>query len=196
VDVMYFADYWLGGELQVDTQESNLLGGESMPMGSFASMQSVNLTQLSAVDSQAVGGEESMVLDGNLPALYLTCSNSNPDPNEEITVYIHSEEPLFCMDIGVSVIGDADITGAMSTADCNDFGWDPTWDSDPYYSFDGIHIIGVKWESDVAGVVGYLKLQYHGGEISVAINPEDSVAFNGDCVLVPLSDETLTIGHE
>jgi hypothetical protein len=54
-----------------------------------------------------------------------------PEPNEEITLQIQTDTPLFAMGAAIYVVGDANITGGMSEADCNNFGWDNGWNSDP-----------------------------------------------------------------
>jgi len=127
------------------------------------------------------------------PAIYLICDNNTPEPNEEVTVQIYSDVPLFCMGLGITVTGDAEITDAMSTADCNEYGWDPDWPTDPYIDPDEgwLYVSGVKWEGGVEGVVGYFKFRYNSGQVSVSIM-EDSAAFDSDCAPVGFSTEALT----
>jgi len=117
-----------------------------------------------------------------------------PEPNQEVTVQIQTDTPLLCMDACIAVTGDATITTAMNTADCNQYGWDPSWPSDPYIDPNGwVEISGVKWESDANGVVGYFKFVYHSGEVTVSFTA-DSVAFDANCLPVLFSTDTLIFG--
>jgi len=117
-----------------------------------------------------------------------------PEPNQEITVQIQTDTPLFCMGLGITVTGDATITGAVSTADCNDYGWDPDWPTDPYIDPEGwVYVSGVSWLGEANGVVGYIKFRYNSGEVSVSITEGD--AFDADCEPVSISDETLVFGE-
>jgi hypothetical protein len=122
-----------------------------------------------------------------------------PDPNEEVTVWVHSEDPLFCMGLAVYVVGDATITTAMSEADCNEFGWDNGWNSDPVIDPNGwVYLGSVRWASDVNDIVGYFKFRYHSGQVSVSIDQENSLAFSWDGESIPystFSTETLLFGQ-
>ncbi len=135
----------------------------------------------------------------SMAQISLIADTNNPDPNEEITVYVHTDTPLFCMGLGIYVIGDANITSAMCEADCNNYGWDNGWNSDPYIDPNGyVYIGGVRWASDANGTVGYFKFRYSSGQISIYIDPEWSDAFSYDgssCFSVPFSTETLLFGQ-
>jgi len=129
----------------------------------------------------------------------LLAETTSPDPNEETTVWVHADEPLFCMGLGVYVTGDATITAAMSEADCNDFGWDNGWRSDPYIDLNGwVSIGGVRWASDANDIVGYFKFRYHSGQVAVTIDQKYSTAFgwDGDSVTYSsFSTEVLLFGE-
>ncbi|MCX5632192.1 MAG: hypothetical protein NTW93_00715 [Phycisphaerae bacterium] len=128
--------------------------------------------------------------------IYLICDVNEPNSGDEVTVQIYSDVPLFCMGVAISVAGDANITGAMSTADCNEYGWDPDWPSDPFFEEDGwLYINGIKWESDANGVVGYIKFRYNSGRVSVSIT-EDCAAYDANCEPVLISGEALTFGAD
>jgi len=117
-----------------------------------------------------------------------------PEPNQEITVQIQTDTLLFCMGLIITVTGDANITGAVSTADCNIYGWDPDWPTDPYIDPEGwLYISGVSWEGQAEGVVGYLKFRYNSGEVTVSIIEGD--AYDANCEPVPISDKTLVFGE-
>ena len=117
-----------------------------------------------------------------------------PEPNQEITVQIQTDTPLFCMGLIITVTGDANITGAMSTADCNIYGWDPDWPTDPYIDPEGwLYVSGVSWEGQAEGVVGYFKFLYNSGEVSVSITEGDT--YDANCEPVPFSDKTLVFGE-
>ncbi|MGB8227339.1 MAG: hypothetical protein WCE45_10840, partial [Sedimentisphaerales bacterium] len=129
-------------------------------------------------------------------SIYLICDVNEPNSGDEVTVQIYSDVPLCCMGAAISVAGDANITGAMSTADCNEYGWDPDWPTDPFIEEDGwLYISGVKWDSDAVGVVGYLKFLYNSGQASVSIT-EDCAAFDANCEPVLISGEALTFGPD
>ncbi|MFA6187060.1 MAG: S8 family serine peptidase, partial [Phycisphaerae bacterium] len=66
------------------------------------------------------------------PLLYLTYdANTPPDANGEVIVYVHTAVSLVSMEMRASVVGDANIISAMSTADCNQYGWDSQYSDDP-----------------------------------------------------------------
>ncbi|MEN6386785.1 MAG: hypothetical protein ABFD79_16520 [Phycisphaerales bacterium] len=136
----------------------------------------------------ALAGEITLITDTN-----------NPDPNEEVTIYVHTDTPLFAMGTGIYVIGDANITGGMCEADCNQYGWDNGWNSDPYIDPNGyIYLGGVRWASDANGVISYFKFRYNSGQVSVYLDQEWSCAFSWDgnsCPEVPFSSDILLFGQ-
>ncbi|MHB0946140.1 MAG: right-handed parallel beta-helix repeat-containing protein [Sedimentisphaerales bacterium] len=123
-----------------------------------------------------------------------------PEPNEEITLQIQTDTPLFAMGAAIYVVGDANITGGMCEADCNNFGWDNGWSSDPYIDDANgfIYLSGVRWASDANGIIGYIKFRYNSGQVSVYVDQENSVAFSWDangCQYVPFSTDTFLFGE-
>jgi len=127
-------------------------------------------------------------------SISLVSETNMPEPNQEITVQIQTDTPLGCMGLFITVTGDATITGAVSTADCNIYGWDPDWPTDPYIDPEGwVYVSGVSWLGEANGVVGYIKFCYNSGEVSVSITEGD--AFDADCEPVSISDETLVFGE-
>jgi hypothetical protein len=177
LDVMYFADFWLGRFRQ---QEFDNNFQQSSSMMSFFD------EQFSSIEQQ---------MYDSMPPIYLTCDTNSPDPNQEVAVYVHTDTPLFCMGMGIYLVGDATITSAMSETDCNNFGWDNGWNSDPYIDPNGwVFFDGVRWKSDANGTIGYFKFRYHSGEVSAYIDQEISSAFSWDSTNthnVPFSQETL-----
>jgi hypothetical protein len=126
--------------------------------------------------------------------------NNNPDPNEEVTVYVHTDTPLFALGLGVYVLGDANITTAMSEDDCNQYGWDNGWNSDPYIDPNGyIYLNGVRWASDANGIIGYFKFRFNRWQTRVYIDQENSCSIGWDGVNpsynVPFSTEVLSFGE-
>src|SRR3989304_7650568 len=88
-----------------------------------------------------------------------------PEPNEEITVQIQTDTPLFAMGIGIYVIGDGNIISAMNPEDCNNYGWDSGWNCVPYIDPNGwVFISGVRWDADANGIIGYFKFRYNSGQ--------------------------------
>ena len=132
-------------------------------------------------------------------SISLVSETNMPEPSEEVIVYVQTDTPLFAMGIGVYIVGDANITTAMSEADCNEYGWDNGWNSDPYIDPNGwIYLNGVRWNADANGTIGYFKFRYNSGQISVYIDQENSLAFGWDgnsCPYVPFSTNTLVFGE-
>lgn len=117
-----------------------------------------------------------------------------PEPNEEITVYVQTDTPLFAMGLGIEVLGDANITGAMCEADCNQYGWDNGWSSDPYIDPNGwVYINGVSWAGEANGVVGYIRFRYNSGQVTVSIFESETLDANGQSV--EFSDRMLIFGQ-
>jgi alpha-tubulin suppressor-like RCC1 family protein len=142
--------------------------------------------------------QQSMLAGPNeTPGIWLVYDgNMTPDSGDEITVYIHSDPMLLYMDTVVEVLGNANITTAMSEADCNSFGWDNDWNSDYYIYPSGLlYISGVSLESVVNGTVGYLKFRYNSGEVTVSIT-EDSCAYNAPHQPVLFSPQPLIFGRD
>jgi hypothetical protein len=117
-----------------------------------------------------------------------------PDPNQEVTVYVQTDKPLWGMWLYATVAGDVTITDAIDWEDCNDYGWDPGWSGVPELSADG-HTIGfggLKLTSDANGVVGYFKFIYHSGQVTISMVGD---AVDGDWNMVPVSTGTLVFGQ-
>jgi hypothetical protein len=149
-----------------------------------------------------MGGEgESTVLEMESGAgeIYLTCDVNSPDPNEEVTVYVHTDTPLLWMGLWAQVVGDANLTGAMNNEDCNQYGWDPGWNCGTYMDDEGwVGFGGVKWDADANGVVGYFKFRYNSGQVQVFISEEWSDAWTLDANglhSVPVSSNILLFGQ-
>jgi hypothetical protein len=132
--------------------------------------------------------------------IWLTADTNMPDPNQEVTVYVHTDTPLFIMEVWAQVIGDANLTAAMNPADCNQYGWDPGWALGSYFDSDGwVYNGGIRWASDANGTVGYFKFRYHSGCVTVSIDDQWSDAFSIDwqthsSSAVEISTDTLTFG--
>jgi hypothetical protein len=133
-----------------------------------------------------------------MPAIYLVYDgNMTPDTNTEITVYIRTDKPLFCMGAVVTVSGDANIITGMSEADCNNYGWDNGWNSDPYIDPSGwIALSGVSWDCVANVTVSYFKFRYNSGQVTVSFDTENSCAYDTYCQEVLFSPEPLVFGHE
>jgi alpha-tubulin suppressor-like RCC1 family protein len=131
------------------------------------------------------------------PSLYLVYDgNITPDPNTEITIQVHTDTPLLAMGMYAAVAGDANITTAMSTADCNQYGWDPEWSDDPNIDPNGlVYINGGSWDADANDIVGYFKFIYNSGTINIAVTA-DSFAYDANCEPVAFSTDPLIIGYD
>jgi subtilisin family serine protease len=147
-------------------------------------------------ESQGDNQQQSMLAgEGETAGIWLVYDgNMTPNSGDEITVYIHSDPMLLCMGIIVEIAGDANITTAMSEAECNNYGWDNGWNSDPYIDPNGwLFISGVSWESVVNGTVGYFKFRYNSGEVTVSVT-EESCAYDAYFQPVLFSLEPLIFG--
>lgn len=122
----------------------------------------------------------------------LIADTSPPDPNDEITVWVHTDEPLLYMQLGVYVNGDATITSAMSKADCNEFGWENGWGFDDPNGW--VSIGGICWAADANDIVGYFKFRYNSGRVAIYIDQENSLAGNWGNNFT-FSDESLLFGE-
>ena len=180
--------------------------GDGLDMGMSQESSEIVLLEDSSFNEQleSVTEEEQSeydyIPDYNFPAIYLTCDNNSPDPNTEVTVYVHSDTPLLDLFYWSEVLGDAELTAAMSTADCNQYGWDPGWQMDSYFDMEGlVGIGGVKFESDASGTVGYFKFIYHGGLVTVSTLNDWSGAYSWDeqgIHTIPFAQQPLLIGRD
>jgi hypothetical protein len=184
-DLKEFCDCWLWpyANNEIDGQEE----GESMEM---------QLEQEFMMEESQEDDYESMLAgEGQTASIYLISDVNEPNSGDEVTVQVYSDVPLLCMGLGITVTGDANITSAVSTADCNEYGWDPSWPTDPIIDPTGwVYIGGVIWEADADGVVGYIKFRYNSGQVSVSITEGD--AYDANCEPVLFSGEALTFGAD
>jgi hypothetical protein len=119
-----------------------------------------------------------------------------PDPNTEVTVYVYSDITLSSIDMVVTVTGDATITTAMGSYDCNQYGWDSEWGWDPYIDPSGwVEFGGVSWAGEATGTVGYFKFIYNSGEVAVSITA-DSGVYDTNSELAAFSTDPLIFGGE
>jgi hypothetical protein len=181
-------------------EESSFMQMDMQSEESMAESQQSQSLPAQAGEEQQQSEQQSYLPDYNLPAIYLTCDNNTPEPNDEVTIQVHSVAPLFAMGLGIYISGDANITTAMSEADCNSFGWDNGWNSDPYIDGGWVFLSGIKWVADANGTVGYVKFRYHSGQVSVYIDQENSCAIKWDDEefgsYVPFSQEVLYISRD
>jgi hypothetical protein len=210
-DLEIFCRYWLtptdwdgiGGE---GAYFADTGSGEMDMMMSESSMQTESQSEQMMAESQEDQSEENQYYypaDYNLPAIYLTCDDNTPEPNDEVTIWVHGDAPLLCAGLVIMVSGDANITTAMNEADCNEYGWDNGWNSDPYIDdVNGfVYISGIRWDADANGVIGYVKFRYNSGTVNVYIEPVDSMASTWDWdsgvgSLVPLSQEAVIVARD
>jgi hypothetical protein len=168
------------GDVPVENQQQSIVSAEP------AADEETSDEQQSSLAGEGETAGIWLVYDGNM----------TPDYNDEITVYIHSDPMLFALQITVAVTGDANITTAMSEADCNNYGWDNGWNSDPYIDPNGwFSDCYISWDGVVNDTVGYFKFRYYSGEVNVSFTA-DSVAFDANCDPVLLSGQPLIFGSE
>jgi hypothetical protein len=153
------------------------------PADQQSQMEGMSEEQQSEPQASATGipeEQQMMIEESELPPIYLFCDTNMPEPNQEVTVYFHSDTSLLAMGVIAVITGDATITTAMCEADCNQYGWDNGWNSDPYIDDvdNWVYLGSVSWESQAAGTVGYFKFIYHGGQVTVSIYDEWSDGFS------------------
>ena len=212
-DLAWFVQYWpfppadqqshmdgmegMGEEEQQTEPEALVTGpSEEPPM----IVEEPQPPEASATESSE---EPPMMAESELPTVYMTCDYNMPEPNQEVTVYVHCDIPLYIMDLYISVIGDANVTTAMNPADCNQYGWDPGWEMEPYiYEPDSwVEFAGIVWPGETSGTVGYFKFIYYGGQVSVGFTTVtsdeyeySSFAWSEDYGFIPFSTDVLTLG--
>ena len=140
---------------------------------------------------RAFAGTITLSTDIDLPALA-------PDPNDEITVWLHSDVPLLFMNMLIRVNGDAAVTAVMNETDCNDFGWNSDFTPVSTINPDNsIQIFGLNWNNNYNGTIGYLKFRCNSGQVSVYIDTENSPAFSWSedftCSTEPIVVGSLTL---
>jgi len=176
-----------------------------MNQSQMSLIEQLGITEESADSSSGIVEEpiddeqQSLVLDENQPpGIWLTCDgNMNPEYGDEVTVYVHSEPFLLAMDVMMEVDGDANVSAAMSTNDCNDYGWDTGWNTDPYIDPDGhwVSICGVSWNRNPIGNVGYFRFRYYSGQVTVYITDYYD-AYDSNLEQVAFSLEPLVFGYD
>jgi hypothetical protein len=127
-----------------------------------------------------------LVVGSTAPAVYLypppippgrLGSVTNPAyPSDEVVVLIHSDVVLLGLDVILEVVsGPATIVGAMSSADCADYGWDPGFPIDPIgVPGQSVEICGGNFSGNASGVVGYFLIHGEGdGDITLRLRPGD-----------------------
>ena len=184
-DLYVFCNHWLW-----PFDGNNISGSGEMMMSMESEQEFLSESMVLQEDDQ----QSMMAGEGETASIYLICDVNEPNNGDEVTVQVYSDVPLLGMDLGITITGDANITSAVSTADCDEYGWDPSWPTDPLIDPTGwVYIHGVKWDADAEGVVGYIKFRYNSGQVSVSIT--EGEAFNADCASALFSGEALTFGE-
>jgi len=89
----------------------------------------------------------------------------------------------------------------MNESDCNNFGWDNGWDSNPYIDPDGwfedcyVSLASFFDGFAINGTVGYFKFRYYSGQVSVFITA-DSIIYDNTAQPVLFSTEPLIFGPD
>ncbi|HEX40893.1 MAG TPA: hypothetical protein ENN81_02380 [Phycisphaerales bacterium] len=129
-------------------------------------------------------------------SVWLAADSNMPDPNQEVTVYVHTDTPLYLLSLWAQAVGDANVTAVMGPNDCNQYGWDGGWNIDGYFDSEGwVAMGGVAWPNEANDVVGYFTFTYHGGQVSVSVAAEWSTGFDTDCQPAVFSTAPLLIGE-
>lgn len=94
-------------------------------------------------------------------------------PCDSITIQVQSDVCLLGLDAILNIVeGCAEITGAMSKADCADYGWDPAFSFDPRIEPTEAEIGAGLWGENNNQIVGYFTLHCTCTEdVVVALSP-------------------------
>ena len=179
-DLAWFVQYW---PFPPADQQSHMDGMEGM--GEYY------------MEEQQFMMDEEMDEESEFLPIYMTCDNNMPEPNQEVTVYVHSDTPLYVIEVVATITGDVNVTAALNPDDCNQYGWDPSWEFGPGLDLDTfgfVYFVGLSWpDESSSGVVGYLKFIYHGGQVVVSIADGGST-IDTNWESVPFSTDTLIFG--
>jgi len=87
-----------------------------------------------------------------------------------VRVEITSDGGLYALDAIATVVGGDVISGASSTADAADYGWDPGLSFDPTGLGTAVAEIGLgTFGAPPSGAVGYFDVLYTSGEMTISI---------------------------
>lgn len=118
----------------------------------------------------------------------------DPDPNQVITVFIHSDAPILFMDLLIRVNGDATIEEVMDETTCGLYGWDAnsivTCTVNPDNT---IQLFALNFNQNAAETVGYLQFRCRSGFVAVYLDTEESRAV-GWTENFTFSDEPTSVG--
>jgi len=124
-----------------------------------------------------------LVICGAASAAYVSLEDEGKEINASltggvVTLNVFTTDTLFALDALISLVGDATITGAMSSADAAGYGWDAVgYPINPVYGAGNVEIGGTTFGVPPGGVVGYVEITYGSGLVTVAIN--SSMGFGG-----------------
>jgi len=79
-----------------------------------------------------------------------------------VKLEITSDTSLAVINAIVAITGDGAISGAMSLADCADYGWDPTLSMDPIYGAMQVEFGGGTMGAARVGPAAYVEITYTG----------------------------------
>lgn len=126
-----------------------------------------------------------------------------PDPNQVITIYIHSDTPLVLLDIRILINGDATITEVMNATNCTEYGWQSDYTPECIINADqSVQFTCYNGSGNSFDTVGYFKFRCNSGRVSVYIDSIEAFTFNwvgdftystepiavGQWILPPLND--------
>ncbi|MCK9492614.1 MAG: right-handed parallel beta-helix repeat-containing protein, partial [Sulfurimonas sp.] len=100
----------------------------------------------------------------------------DPDPNQVITVYFHSDAPLLFMNLLIRVNGDATLVGMMDQTNCGQYGWDESAFTCTVNPDNSIELFGLNWNENTASTVGYLQFTCNSGKVYIYLDNEESMA--------------------
>ena len=171
----------------------------SFGAGSFLSMAEFNdfLADVNDVNEPNEPNERNEPAQPQM-ALHLVCENLYPDPNSDVTLYVQSDVSLSSLGVYIEIAGDATITGAMNENDCNQFGWDPGWWSEPDIDPNGTYafINGLMWDdpNGPSGDVGYFTIHYNSGPVTITV--ANNATYDANQQPVAFDSNSIILGGE
>jgi len=174
-DMMYFCDWWLWHGAWLDA------GSEYV--GTYAMLPPPEPNEPNAPAQLQT-------------ALHLACENLVPDPDSDVILYVQSDVSLLSMGVGFVIDGNATVTGAIGAADCDQFGWDPSWCSDPDIDPNGTwaYISDANLSGSGTGDVGYFTIHYNSGPVTITVIDNSSADVNSQPVA--FDSNSITLGSE
>lgn len=98
-----------------------------------------------------------------------------PDPDQEITFYIHCNSPIFFVNLKICINGDATVTSFIQESEKTTYGWEEL--TTAIDEENTIHFTGISWANNPCQTIGYFKLKVNSSRVAVYFQ-DDSLTFS------------------